>query len=225
MRILIVEDEKSISTDIVNYLKPEGYKCDTAFSYAEAEDKILSAQYDIVLLDITLPMGNGLDLIPITKQQHPQTGILIISAKNSVDDKINGLDLGADDYITKPFFLTEINARVKSVIRRRQHQNLSIIQFEEITISPADKSVRVNTTDINITKSEYDILLYFVVNKNRLVTKQALADHLLGAAGDELNSYDLIYSHIKNLRKKLIDAGATDYIKTIYAMGYKFTNQ
>lgn len=225
MRILIVEDEKSISTDVVNYLKPEGYKCDTAFTYVEAEDKILSAQYDIILLDITLPNGSGLDLISTIKKQNAQTGILIISAKNSVDDKINGLDLGADDYITKPFFLSEINARIKSVIRRRQHDNQSTIQFEEVTISPANKSVTVNATALSITKSEYDILLYFVVNKNRLVTKQALADHLLGTAGDELNSYDLIYSHIKNLRKKLIEAGAADYIKTIYAMGYKFTNQ
>jgi len=225
MRILIIEDEKSISTDIANYLKPEGYKCDKAFNYEEAEDKIFSSKYDIILLDITLPNSNGLHLIPIIKKQYSETGILIISAKNSVDDKINGLDLGADDYITKPFFLTEINARIKAIIRRRQHQNLSIIEFEEITISPTNKSVAVNSININLTKSEYDILYYFIVNKNRLVTKQALADHLLGAAGDELNSYDLIYSHIKNLRKKLIDAGAADYIKTIYAMGYKFTNQ
>jgi len=225
MRILIIEDEKHISNDIEKYLIPEGFKCDTSFNYLDAEDKIISNQYDIILLDITLPNGSGLDLIPIIKEQKNNTGILIISAKNSIDDKINGLDNGADDYITKPFYLTEINARIKSVIRRRQHDNVTEITFEEITINANEKSVYVNKQLINLTKSEYDIFLYFVANKNRLVTKQALADHLLGAAGDDLNSYDLIYSHIKNLRKKLIEAGAKDYIKTMYATGYKLTNQ
>jgi len=225
MRLLIVEDEKHISDDVVKYLKPEGFKCDAAYNYLDAENKIISNKYDIILLDITLPNGNGLDLIPIIKEENNNTGILIISAKNSVDDKINGLDFGADDYITKPFFFTELNARIKSVIRRRQHQNLNKIVFEEIKITTESKSVFVNYNSLNLTKSEYDILLYFIVNKNRLVTKQALADHLLGAAGDDLNTYDLIYSHIKNLRKKLVEAGANDYIKTMYSAGYKFTNQ
>ncbi len=224
MRILIVEDEKLISNEVSKYLKPEGFKCDVAFTYLEAEQKIISNIYDIVLLDITLPKGSGLDLIPIIKNQNVKTGILIISAKNAIDDKIKGLDSGADDYITKPFFLTEINSRIKSVIRRRQYDNQLLVEFEEITISPDNKSVSVNNKQVPVTKSEYDILFYFIVNKNRLVTKQALADHLLGSAGDDLNSYDLIYSHIKNLRKKLIEAGAKDYIQTIYAMGYKFTN-
>lgn len=224
MNILIVEDEKTISNELSKYLKPEGYKCEAVFNFIEAEQKIISNSYDIILLDITLPNGNGLDLIPLIKSQNIKTGIIIISAKNAIDDKINGLDLGADDYITKPFYLTEINSRIKSVLRRRLFDNQSLVEYEEISISPDDKSVTVNNKPLALTKSEFDILLYFMVNKNRLVTKQALADHLLGSAGDDLNSYDLIYSHIKNLRKKLIESGSKDYIQTIYAMGYKFTN-
>jgi DNA-binding response OmpR family regulator len=222
MKILLIEDEPELRRSILQFLHQEGYVVESATDFKKAEDKAGSYDYDCVLVDITLPGGNGLDIIRQLKKARSKAGIIIISAKNSLDDKIEGLELGADDYLPKPFHLSELNARIKSVVRRRNFEGNSEIRFGEITIDPEAKSVAVNGKAVTVTKKEFDLLLFFISNKNRVITKESIAEHLWGDNMDMADSYDFIYSHIKNLRKKLIEAGSADYIKTIYGAGYKF---
>jgi DNA-binding response OmpR family regulator len=222
MKILIVEDEKPLAESISNYLEKEGYKCEVAANYLQGDEKASLQNYDCILLDITLPGGNGIDILKQLKKNKSTSSVIIISAKNSLDDKITGLDLGADDYLTKPFHLSELNARLKSVIRRRNFGGNNEIEFEKIVVNPTDKSVKVNMKDIALTKKEYDLLLYFLSNTNRVITKESIAEHLWGEEMDAAGTLDFIYSHIKNLRKKLMENGAEDYIQAIYGMGYKF---
>ncbi|MDZ4665253.1 MAG: response regulator transcription factor [Bacteroidota bacterium] len=223
MKILLVEDEKGLSDSISTYLKREGYLCEVVKDFKSADEKIELYQYDCILVDINLPDGNGLDLVKSLKRLKAQAGIIIISAKNSVDDKIEGLDLGADDYLSKPFSLAELNSRIKSVLRRRKFEGNDEIIFNEITIKPYESSVYVKGNSLTLTKKEYDLILFLISNKNRVLTKETIADHLWGDDMDMANSYDFIYTHIKNLRKKLVDKGCQDYMKTVYGMGYKFT--
>ncbi len=224
MKMLIVEDEKSLLESISGYLKGEGFVCEEASTYFNAEDKLAIYNYDIVLLDITLPGGNGLDLINNLKKNHPETGILIISARNALDDKLKGLDLGADDYISKPFHLAELNSRINAVLRRRNFNGNSNLIFNEIEIDTAGKDVSVNGKAIKLTRKEYDLLLYLVVNKKRVLTKEAIAEHLTGDDIDMADNFDFIYTHIKNLRKKIMQEGGNDYLQTVYGLGYKFTS-
>lgn len=225
MKLLLVEDEKQLSDSIASYLKQAGYICETAHDFSGADEKISLYQYDCILIDITLPGGNGLDLVKTLKKAKAKSGIIILSAKNSVEDKIAGLDLGADDYIAKPFNLAELNSRIRSVLRRRNFEGENEIAFNEISIKPSDQTAFVNNTAITLTKKEYDLLLFFITNKNRVLTKETIASHLWGDDMDMADSYDFIYTHIKNLRKKLIDKGSADYVKTVYGMGYKFSDQ
>lgn len=225
MKILIVEDEPALRETITGYLLKEGYVCEEAADYPAADEKAALYEYDLVVLDITLPGGNGLDVLRTLKKTQPETGVLILSAKNSLDDKIAGLDLGADDYLTKPFHLPELNARVKALLRRRVFKGNSTIVFEELEIDPAINVLKVNGLPVELTKKEYDLLLYFITNKNRVLTKAAIAEHLWGDYMDLADNFDLVYSHIKNLRKKIMQQGGKDYIKTVYGMGYKFTGQ
>lgn len=222
MKILLIEDEKLLADSLISYLKQETYVCEHAATFQAALEKAELYQYDCVLLDIGLPGGNGLDIIQCIKARKDKTGIIIISAKNSVDDKIKGLDLGADDYLTKPFNLAELNSRIRSVLRRRNFDGNKEVIYNEITIVPDHQTVSVNGRGLILTKKEYALLLFFITNKNRILTKDGIAEHLWGDDMDLSDSYDFIYSHIKNLRKKLIEAGSTDYIKTVYGMGYKF---
>jgi len=223
MKILIVEDEIELLDSICSYLKNEDFICEKASTFFEAEDKLISFNYDIILLDITLPDGSGIDLLKLIKEKSPTTGVLIVSAKNSLDDKLEGLDLGADDYITKPFHLAELNSRVNSLIRRQKFDGSEIIQFNEIQINPSSKSVTVNDKPIELTKKEYNLLLYFITNKNKVLTKESIAEHLWGDDIEMSDSYDFIYTHMGNLRKKIKKLGAPDYLKTMYGLGYKFT--
>ena len=223
MKILIVEDEQDLQNSIVDYLKVEGYLCEVASTYFQAEDKIISFNYDCIVLDITLPDGNGLDILEKVKINSPQTGIIIVSAKNSIQDKISGLDLGADDYLTKPFHLSELNARLRSIFRRKSFDGNNEIVFNEIRVIPEQQTVYVNNVMIELTKKEFDLLLYFIANKNRVLAKHAIVEHLWGDNSDLLDNIDFIYTHIKNLRKKLMEKGCEDYIKTVYGMGYKFS--
>ena len=223
MKILIVEDEPAIREAIAGYLQKEGYICEQAADYGTAAEKVALYDYDLIVLDITLPGGSGLDVLRKLKKKNPETGVLILSAKNSVTDKITGLDLGADDYITKPFHLPELNARVKALLRRRFFKGNDSIVFEEIEISPTTNIMKINGQSVELTKKEYDMLIYFITNKNRVLTKAAIAEHLWGDYMDLADNFDLIYSHIKNLRKKILQNGGNDYIKTVYGMGYKFT--
>ncbi len=222
MKILVIEDEKALSESIVKYLKQEGHVCESALNYNTADNKVGSYDYDCLIVDITLPGGNGLDIIRKLRKEDSQAGVIIISAKNSLDDKLVGLDIGADDYLTKPFHLSELNARLKSLLRRRNFDGKKEININEITITPDLELVSVNNKQLFLTKKEYDLLMYFVTNKNRVLTKDAIAEHLWGDNIDASDSFDFIYNHIKNLRKKLIEKGCPDYIKTVYAMGYKF---
>ncbi len=223
MKVLLIEDEKSLSDSIAGYLRQGGYVCETVTDFAGADEKLALYEYDCILVDITLPGGNGLDLVRTIKKAKSKAGIIIISAKNSVDDKITGLDLGADDYLAKPFNLAELNSRIKSVLRRRNFDGGKEVIFNEITVVPDDQNVLVNKKTLIVTKKEYALLLFFISNKNRVLTKDSIAAHLWGDDMDTAGSYDFIYTHIKNLRKKLIDAGSNDYIKTVYGMGYKFS--
>jgi len=224
MKILLIEDEKGLSDSISAFLKGEGFLCEIASDFRSASEKIDLYEYDCVLVDINLPGGSGLDLVKSLKKIKDQTGIIIISARNSVDDKIEGLDLGADDYLAKPFSLAELNSRIKSILRRRKFEGNNNITFNEIIINTENTTVLVNSTQINLTKKEYDLLLFFISNKNRVLTKEGIAEHLWGDDMDMVDSYDFIYTHIKNLRKKLVEKGSKDYMKTVYGMGYKFTD-
>ena len=223
MKILIVEDEIELLDSMASYLKNEDFICEKASTFFEAEDKLISFNYDIILLDITLPDGSGIDLLKLIKEKSPTTGVLIVSAKNSLDDKLTGLDLGADDYITKPFHLAELNSRVNSLIRRQKFDGDETIQFNEIQINPSSKSVTVNDKPIELTKKEYNLLLYFITNKNKVLTKESIAEHLWGDDIEMSDSYDFIYTHMGNLRKKIKKLGAPDYLKTMYGLGYKFS--
>jgi DNA-binding response OmpR family regulator len=225
MKILLVEDEKGLSDSISTYLKQEGYLCEVVTDFKSADEKIELYQYDCILVDINLPDGNGLNLVKALKKLKAQAGIIIISARNSVDDKIEGLDLGADDYLSKPFSLAELNSRIKSVLRRRKFDGNDIIIFNEITIKPNESTVLVNGASVTLTKKEYDLILFLISNKNRILTKETIAEHLWGDDMDMADSYDFIYTHIKNLRKKLVEKGCQDYMKTVYGMGYKFATQ
>ena len=225
MKILIVEDEIDLLETIVSYLKNEDFICEKATTFFEAEDKLISFKYDIILLDITLPDGNGIDLLKLIKEQSPKTGVLIVSAKDSLDDKLKGLDLGADDYITKPFHLAELNSRINSLIRRRKFDGDEVITFNEIEIKPDSMSVTVNNKPIELTKKEYNLLLYFITNKNKVLTKESIAEHLWGDNIEMADSFDFIYTHMGNLRKKMKKLGAPNYLQTMYGLGYKFAEK
>lgn len=222
MKLLVVEDELELLNTICGYLQKEDYVVESASTFFEGEDKLISYKYDVVILDINLPDGNGLDLLQIVKDRYPETGVLIVSAKDSLDDKLEGLDLGADDYITKPFHLAELNSRVNSLLRRRKFKGSKNIIYKEIEIDPVAKRALANSKALDLTKKEYFLLLYFITNKDRVLTKEAIAEHLWGDNIDMVDNFDFIYTHMRNLRKKLKKNGANDYLQTIYGLGYKF---
>lgn len=225
MKILIIEDEIDLLLAVNNFLIKENYICELAESFQKADEKLSIYTYDVILLDIGLPDGNGLNLLKTIRKHQIRSGVIIISAKNSLDDKISGLDLGADDYMTKPFQLSELNSRIKAILRRQQFDGSNILTYHEMSVDTDSRAVVVNGQEISITKKEYDLILYFLVNKNRVLTKEAIAEHLWDDNIDLADNFDFIYTHLNNIRKKIKNAGGTDYIKTIYGMGYKFTDQ
>lgn len=222
MKILIIDDEKELAEDIVKYLSSQNYVCEVAETYNQAADKIAVYQYDCILLDLMLPGGSGLALLELLKRENKQDGVIIISAKNSIEDKVKGLQIGADDYLAKPFHHSELSARIYSIIRRKQFNSLNIVQQNEITIDLLGKTVKVNDIEISLTKKELDLLLFFIGNKNRVISKGALAEHLSGDIADMFDNHDFVYAHVKNLKKKLTEAGYGNYLKTIYGTGYKW---
>jgi DNA-binding response OmpR family regulator len=224
MKILVIEDEKEISNSICEYLENEQFFCETALNYETAFEKISLYDYACILLDIGLPGGSGLDLLQRLQKENKSDGVLIISAKNSLDDKVKGLKAGADDYLTKPFHLSELSARVAAIIRRKSFDGKNIITCDNLVLDLNKKTASVDENIIDFTRKEYDLLLYFLSNKNKVISKNAIAEHLWGDNMDLANNYDFIYTHIKNLRKKLLQAGCADYVKSIYGMGYKFEN-
>ena len=223
MKILVIEDEKQLSASICEYLSSEQFITETAYDFNAAIEKISLYDYACIILDITLPYGSGLDILKELKANSKADGVIIISAKNSLDDKIIGLKSGADDYLTKPFHLPELGARVAAIIRRKSFGGKSTIVFDEVKINLDERQVFINNRSITLTKKEYELLLYFVSNKNKVISKSAIAEHLWGDDMDLADNYDFIYTHIKNLRKKMLQQGAPDYIRSVYGMGYKFS--
>ncbi len=223
MKVLIVEDEVGLAQSIQAYLKNEHFLCEWAPDFKTAMEKIELYDYTCIILDITLPDGNGLNILRELKRNGKADGVLIISAKNSLDDKVNGLKAGADDYLTKPFHLAELTARVAAIIRRKSFAGNNIISVGMLELNVTEKTAKVNDQLIALTRKEYDLLLYFISNKNKVISKSAIAEHSWGDNMDLADSYDFIYAHIKNLRKKLMQAGCGDYIKSVYGLGYKFT--
>ncbi len=222
MKILIVEDERSLSDSIVTYLSSEKYLCEQAFTYSDARMKVDMYEYDCILLDLMLPGGNGLDILRDIRNMNNPAGVIIVSAKDSLDDKIKGLEIGADDYLAKPFHLAELSMRIYAVIRRRKFSASNTLESNGIKINLMEKSVAVNGVAVVLTKSEYDLLLFFIDNKHRVVRKSAIAEQLSGEKADMMNNHDFVYTHIKNLKAKLADAGCTDCVKNVYGAGYKW---
>lgn len=222
MKILIIEDERRLSDSIVEYLSSEKYLCEQAFDYADAKMKVEVYEYDCVVLDLMLPGGNGLDILRDIRQKRNRVGVIIVSAKDSLDDKVRGLEIGADDYLAKPFHLAELSMRIYAIIRRKEFAANNTIIEGDIRIDLPGKSVAVGGQTLSLTRSEYELLLFLIGNKNRVVTRCALAEHLSGEIADVMDNHDFVYTHIKNLKSKLARAGVKDPIKNIYGMGYKW---
>lgn len=222
MKILIVEDEKRLSDSILNYFKSEKYICDVASTFTQASERIFLYEYDCIVLDINLPDGSGFELISEIKKKNPETGIIIVSARDALQDKLSGLKLGSDDYLTKPFHLSELNARIQSILRRKKFTGENTIRLNELFIDLDSRKVSVGGFVISLTPKEYDLLVYLISNKNKLLSKNSISEYLWGDTMDMASSYDYIYTHMRNLRRKLLDAGCFDYIHTVYGIGYNF---
>ena len=221
MKFLVAEDEYDLQQAIIKYLSQEGNICESASDYIEASEKIDLYEYDIIILDLNLITGSGLDLLKQLKKNHSRAGVIIISANNSLENKLEGLDLGADDYLTKPFHLAELNSRIKAVLRRGKFDGEDVLVFQEIRLDTNSRTAFLNEKPITLTRKEYDLLLFFITNQGRVLSKSIIAEHLWGDDSDMLDSFDFIYVHINNLRKKLTAVGAK-YIQTAYGSGYKF---
>ncbi|TDG34931.1 response regulator transcription factor [Pedobacter changchengzhani] len=222
MKIFIVEDELSLQNSMERYLTSERNICVCASTYAEAYEKLSIYEYDCVLLDLNLPDGEGLQLLKHLKKLNKGAGIIITSARNALDQKIEGLSLGADDYLTKPFHLSELNARILALVRRKNMSGAMQVTFNELMIDIDSKEVFVHGKIIYFTRKEFELLLYFIVNKGKAISKAAAAERIWGDDADMADSFDFIYTHIKNIRKKLMDAGSNDYFHSVYGVGYRF---
>ncbi|HTH58200.1 MAG TPA: response regulator transcription factor [Cyclobacteriaceae bacterium] len=222
MKVLLIEDEQELADSIVQYLKGNDVICEWANTIAAADDKISSHFYDCILLDLSLPDGHGFEILKALKNRNSTEGIIIISAKETLHSKIEGLNLGADDYLTKPFHISELLARVQALVRRKNFHGNNVVRFQEIEIDTLAKSVKIGTNAIDLTRKEMDLLLFMIGNQNRVLSKSTIAEHLSGDMADMLDNHDFVYAHIKNLKKKLHEAGCKDYVKTVYGLGYKW---
>ena len=225
MKILIIEDELDMLQNMKDFLEKENFIVETADSVFEAQNKIGVYSYDCILLDINLKDGSGFSLLEDLKKNNIEDGVIIVSARNSLDDKLEGLNLGADDYLAKPFHMSELNARVKAVLRRRQFKGNNKITIGNLSIDLDEHEVSIDEKPLNLNRKEFEILLFFTSNQNRLVNKSALAEHVWGDHIDQADSFEFIYSQIKNLRKKLKAADADIEIKAVYGIGYKLVER
>lgn len=223
MKLLIIEDEQEVQDELIGFLNSEGFLCEAVSTAKSAKEKVYMHDYDVIILDIGLPDGSGLEVLDYLKNIDKEAGVLILSARGATEDKVSGLNLGADDYLSKPFDFNELNARIKSIIRRKHFKGSNFIRFSEIIIDTLSQEVTVENKTIVLTHKEYQLLLYLISNENRVITKESIVEHLWGDDTDMFDSFDFIYSHIKNLRRKIIKAGGNDYLKTIYGVGYKFS--
>ncbi|SHI31465.1 DNA-binding response regulator, OmpR family, contains REC and winged-helix (wHTH) domain [Mesonia phycicola] len=223
MKILIIEDEEQMLQNMKQTLEKEDYLVETATDYDSAFSKIGVYDYDCILLDISLPGKNGLEILRELKSRGITDGVIIVSAKNSLEDKIEGLNLGADDYLPKPFHMAELNARIKAIFRRRKLKGSNQLKIGNLSIKIDSQAVSVADKELTLNRKEFDILFYLASNKDRLVNKSSLAEHVWGDHIDQADSFDFIYSQIKNLRKKLSTNNAEVELKSIYGIGYKLT--
>lgn len=222
MKILLVEDEQELSKSIQQYLSGNDFICEPVATVEDALEKIAIYQYDCILLDLSLPDGNGFEVLKELKKVNKEEGIIIISAKSTLDTRIDGFNLGADDYLVKPFHLSELLVRIQALIRRKQFAGHNNIVFNEIEINLLSKVVTINNLTVDLTKTEMDLLLFLIGNKDKVLSKSAIAEHLSGDMADMLDNHDFVYAHIKNLKRKLKKSKSDDYIKTVYGLGYKF---
>ncbi|MDQ2179316.1 response regulator transcription factor [Marinifilum sp. D714] len=220
--ILLIEDDLSLQKTVADFLKSSGFKCICATNIKEGKQLFDKKFYPIVLLDLGLPDGDGLDCIPFIKSIWNETGVIIISARDKLEDRVDGLNLGADDYLVKPFHLSELNARINALLRRNFHTHTSIIKFENIEIETQDRTIKIDGEHVDFSKKEYDLLLYFIENENRVLTKESLFEHVWGENSVFMDNSDFIYTHINRLRKKLKKHTGENYIKTVHGFGYKF---
>lgn len=221
MKLLIIEDEESLLQSIVDYLQKEISIIETASNFIDGLSKISAYDYDCILLDINLPGGTGLKLLEELKANKKADGVIIISARDSLEDRLQGLNLGADDYLIKPFHLSELNARVKAIIRRKKFDASNVLEFKNVRVDIDKHKVYIDQQLLNLTKKEYDLLLHLLANKNRVISKNSLVQHLWGEYSDTTDSFDFIFSHIKNLKKKIKNANGLVDIKSIYGVGYQ----
>jgi len=222
MKILIIEDEADMLENMKVSLKKEKFIVESASTYLDALSKIGVYEYDCILLDISLPDGDGLEILKELKTQRVLDSVIIVSAKNSIEDKIKGLDLGADDYLAKPFHMAELHARINAVVRRKKFDGSNILNIANLSVDIDKHVTMVGKNEVDLNRKEFDILLYMATNKNRLVNKSALAEHVWGDYIDQSDNFEFIYSQIKNLRRKLKDHNAEVEIKAVYGIGYKF---
>ncbi len=221
MRALIVEDETLLTEELKNQLQNEQFTVDTALSFEAAEDQLLGELYDLVLLDLSLPDGDGLDLLKIIKKQDEDTAVIILTARGEIEDRVKGLELGSDDYLSKPFAMAELRARIHAVLRRKFKINDNEITIGRLSVHLDNMQVNVGENSVGLTDTEYKMLRYLFLNKNKTITRIALAEHIWGNKIDDRFSLDFINSHMKNIRKKLANSGAADPIETVYGVGYK----
>ncbi|MCO5235265.1 MAG: response regulator transcription factor [Chitinophagaceae bacterium] len=221
MKLLIIEDEKELAGLLAESLAREQFVVESAGDFDTAMEKLGVYNYDCILLDIGLPDGNGLDILRQLKEEGKSENVIIISARDSLDDKLAGLDLGADDYLTKPFHIAELNARVKAVLRRKETDGKHLLEFGNLTLDLKERQAFVKDNNLQLNRKEFDILNYFLLNKTRLVTKTALAEHVWGDNIDQADNFDFIYYQMKNLRKKLRDNDAGIEIESVYGVGYR----
>lgn len=224
MKLLLIEDEQELAYSIISYLTGNSFICEWAMNAQTAIDKISFYDYDCVILDLMLPDGSGFEILEELKRQKKSEGIIIISAREALETRIEGFNLGADDFLTKPFHLAELLVRIQALIRRKKFKGNNLVAFNEIEIDLLSKTVKVNAREVVVTKKEIDLLLYLIGNQNKVLSKSAIAEYLSGEMADMLDNHYFVYAHIKNLKSKLRDAGSREYIKTVYGLGYKWQN-
>ncbi|MCI1188191.1 response regulator transcription factor [Hymenobacter sp. DH14] len=222
MKLLLVEDEPALLASVVSYLQAQHYVCETATTYAQAQEKMALHDYECIVLDLTLPGGDGLDLLRELQKQQKATGVIITSARAAVDDRITGLELGADDYLPKPFYLPELSARIAALVRRRHYQGTNLLHAGELAVDVPARRAAVAGKPLTLTRTEFDLLLLLLANQGRVITKGAIAEHLSGDAAEQFDTFENVYAHVKNLKRKLTEAGAPNYIRMVYGLGYRF---